>query len=184
MPDRGTATLEDLMRVEKRAELINGHIVRFPLMGRTPGRAAAKIMFRLDDRAKLLGEGEAFGPCLVYAIPELPNGRQSFCPDVSFHFGPWPEDQMSWIEGAPVFAVEIRVLEDYECDSEPARVAKRADYFLAGTRVVWDVDSLHEVVSCYRATDPLTPTIFRRGDTADAEPAVPGWRLSVDAIFS
>jgi len=61
---------------------------------------------------------------------------------------------------------------------------KRADYFAAGTKVVWDVDLLSDdVVQVYRATDPANPTVYRRGDTAEAEPAVPGWRMSVDERF-
>ena len=54
----------------------------------------------------------------------------------------------------------------------------------AGTLVVWDVDPLAESVTAYTAASPLAPTVFRRGDTADAEPAVPGWRLPVDALFA
>ena len=56
-----------------------------------------------------------------------------------------------------------------------ALAAKRADYFAAGTQVVWDVDLLsEEVVRVYRAGAPSTPTIYRRGEVAEAEPAVPG----------
>ena len=58
--------------------------------------------------------------------------------------------------------------------------AKRADYFAAGTLVVWDVDLLADaVVRIYRADTPDQPTAYRRGDMADAEPAVPGWRMLV-----
>jgi hypothetical protein len=49
--------------------------------------------------------------------------------------------------------------------------AKRADYFACGTLVVW------------KASDPYNPVIFRRGDVADAELAVPGWRMPIDALF-
>jgi Uma2 family endonuclease len=61
---------------------------------------------------------------------------------------------------------------------------KRADYFAAGTLAVWDVDLLGEnVVRVYRATDPEAATIYRRGEVAEAEPAVPGWTMPVDDIF-
>jgi Uma2 family endonuclease len=153
-------------------------------MGHSPGQAALAIMCSLGDYQDTHPGGEAFGPGLIYAIPPLPNGRESFCPDGSYHFGPWPENRMSWVEGAPMFAVEVRVSEDYETDTEPARAAKRADYFAAGTQVVWDVDVLAEAVTKYRAADPTTPIIFRTGDTADAEPAVRGWRLKVDDLFA
>jgi Uma2 family endonuclease len=61
---------------------------------------------------------------------------------------------------------------------------KRRDYFAAGTLVVWDVDLLgDDVVRVYRASDRDNPTIYRRGEIAEAEPAVPGWRMLVDEIF-
>ena len=60
----------------------------------------------------------------------------------------------------------------------------RADYFAAGTKVVWDVDLLSdEVVRKYTAESPDSPTVFRRGEHADAEPAVPGWDFVVDGLF-
>jgi hypothetical protein len=54
----------------------------------------------------------------------------------------------------------------------------------AGTEVVWDVDTMAECIHVYRASDPEHPVTYRRGDTAEAEPAVPGWRVAVDWIFS
>ena len=54
----------------------------------------------------------------------------------------------------------------------------------AATQVVWDVDVLREeLIRVYRASDPANPTIYRRGETAEAEPAVPGWRFPVDELF-
>ena len=65
-----------------------------------------------------------------------------------------------------------------------AIAAKRADYFAAGTLVVWDVDMLSpHVVRVYRASDPQNPKVYSRGDVAEAEPAVPGWTLPVDDLF-
>jgi Uma2 family endonuclease len=63
-------------------------------------------------------------------------------------------------------------------------MAKRADYFAAGTLVVWDVDPLAECIHVYRLSDPTTPTTYVRGQVAEAEPAVPGWRVAVDWIFA
>ena len=39
------------------------------------------------------------------------------------------------------------------------------------------------VVKVYRASDPEHPTIYRRGDIAEAEPSVPGWSMLVDNLF-
>jgi Uma2 family endonuclease len=40
-----------------------------------------------------------------------------------------------------------------------------------------------EVVRVYRADEPEQPTIYRRGEEAEAEPAVPGWKMKVDDLF-
>lgn len=61
---------------------------------------------------------------------------------------------------------------------------KRADYFAAGTLVVWDVDLLSvDVIKSYSARNSDTPLIFRRGAKAKAEPALPGWSMPVDDLF-
>lgn len=62
--------------------------------------------------------------------------------------------------------------------------AKRADYFAAGTLVVWDVDVLEaQTVAVYRAAAPATPAVYRRGELAEAEPALPGWTMAVNDLF-
>jgi Uma2 family endonuclease len=91
---------------------------------------------------------------------------------------------MKFIEGAPRFAAEVRSEHDYGDEAERDMANKRADYFAAGTLVVWDVDLLSaDVVRVYRANTPDTPTIYRRGDMAEAEPAVAGWKMPVDDLF-
>jgi Uma2 family endonuclease len=88
---------------------------------------------------------------------------------------------MRFAEGAPVFAVEVRRENDYGPAAEQVMKAKRNDYFAYGTLVVWDVDLLSpDVIKVYR---PDNPTIYRRGEIAEAEPTVPGWRMPVDDVF-
>lgn len=90
---------------------------------------------------------------------------------------------MKFVDGAPVFAVEVRSESDYGPRTEEEMARKRADYFAAGTIVVWDVDLLGvDIVRVHRA-GAAEPTIYRRGELAEAEPAVPGWRLPVDELF-
>lgn len=63
-------------------------------------------------------------------------------------------------------------------------MAKRSDYFAAGTGIVWDVDVLRdELIRVYRASAPNAPTAYRRGEIAEAEPALPGFRFAVDELF-
>ena len=91
---------------------------------------------------------------------------------------------LGFLTGAPRFAVEVRSESDYGPAAERRLVSKRADYFAAGTVVVWDVDLLGaDVVRVYRAREPERPTVYRRGDVAEAEPAVPGWSMPVDDLF-
>ena len=108
--------------------------------------------------------------------------RESFSPDVAFYVGELRGGE--FLDGAPIFAVEVRSQYDYGRRAERKMQAKRADYFACGTLVVWDVDVLRQqAIRVYRASDPDNPTIYRRGDIAEAEPAVPGWRMPVDDLF-
>jgi Uma2 family endonuclease len=114
-------------------------------------------------------------------IVNLPN-RNSFSPDAAWYVGE-PID-MSFIEGTPTFAVEVRSEGDYGPAAERAIADKIADYFASGTLVVWDVDLLSDdVVRKYTVEQRSKPTVFRRGDRADAEPAVSGWTFPVDSLF-
>jgi Uma2 family endonuclease len=178
------ATLDDLYRVKDKAELIAGRIVHLMPTGRMPGRVAFRIARSLDDYAEATGQGEVYGDNVGFAVGLLSSGRQSFSPDASYFLGPFPLNEMRFLEGAPTFAVEVRSENDYGDAAEAAMAAKRADYFEAGTPVVWDVDTINEVVRKYRAEFPDQPIVFIRGQEADAEPTVPGWRMAVDRIFA
>jgi hypothetical protein len=50
--------------------------------------------------------------------------------------------------------------------------------------VVWDVDTMHNRIFKYRANAPGQPVVFNGGEEADAEPAVPRWRMAVDKVFA
>jgi Uma2 family endonuclease len=177
------ASLDDLYRTPGKAELIGGRIVHLVATGHTPNRVAFRIARALDDYAQHIRKGVAYTDNIGFAIPELPSGRESFSPDASYYDGPLPANLMRFIEGPPKFAAEVRSENDYTLLAESDMAEKRADYFASGTQVVWDVDPLAECIHVYRASDPTHPTTFHRGEIADAEPAVPGWRITVDSIF-
>ena len=181
---RIAATLDDLYRVKGKAELIAGRIMDLLPTGRKPSRVASRIFRSLDDHAETTGLGEAYGDNIGFAVAPLTSGRQSFSPDASYFVGTFPANEMRFLEGAPTFAVEVRGEGDHGDAAEMAMAAKRADYFEAGTAVVWDVDPINALVRKYRGDSPDHPIIFVRGQEADAEPAVPGWRKGVDRIFA
>jgi Uma2 family endonuclease len=184
LPETETAaTIDDLYRVEGKAELIGGRIVKFMATGRKPNRAAFRIARSLDDHAEATGVGEVYTDNMGFAVPELRSGRQSFSPDVSYYVGPFPANPMRFIDGPPTFAVEVRSENDYGPAAEEDMAAKRADYFEAGTLAVWDVDPEAETVTAYLA-GAVESVVYRRGQEAEAGPAVPGWRMAVDRIFA
>ncbi len=185
VPSVPHATIDDLYRVEGKAELINGRIVRYMPTGHLPATVAAEIFVHLRAHAKQTGIGVAHTDNLAYALPrQLKNGRHSFSPDASYYVGPLPANRMCFIEGAPTFAVEVRSEGDYTPAAEREIAAKRADYFEAGTLVVWDVDPQARTIRAYSVSAPTQPIVYRVGDVASAEPAVPGWTVAVAEIFA
>ncbi len=182
MLTRSKATIEDLCNLpdNRKAELVNGKLVFILPTGDAPGYAADEIFVSLRDYAKRTGRGRAVADNKGFRV-HLPH-RESFSPDAAYYLG--PRTGMRFFEGAPIFAVEARSENDYGPQAEYDLAQKRADYFAAGTQVVWDVDLLSEdVVRVYRASDPTRAVIYRRGDLAEAEPAVPGWTMPVDDLF-
>ena len=178
------ATLADLAKFPGKAELIGGTIVEFMATGYRPSLIAGEIYTGLRNHARSTKRGVAYTDNMGFAVPELASGRESFSPDAPYYNGPLPSDEMDFAPGTTTLAVEVRSKTDYGHAAEVEMAAKRADYFEAGTMVVWDVDLKAECVRVHRPDDPDRPRVFQKGDEADAEPAVPGWRLAVSDIFA
>ncbi len=177
-----SATVDDLAEVANhaKAELVNGGIVLMSPTGFLPSFVAGEIYASLRTYARQTRSGYAIGDNAGFIV-DLPH-RRSFSPDAAFYTG--RSTGMRFLEGAPIFAVEVRSENDYGAMAEREMADKRADYFAAGTLVVWDVDILSDdIVRVYRSDNPSQPTIYRRGDHAEAEPAVPGWSLAVEELF-
>jgi Uma2 family endonuclease len=182
MSIKAEATIEDLYQVPDncKAEIVNGKLVLMSPSGFLPGRAGGEIYASLRDYERLTKSGYAL-PDNVGFVVNLPN-RRSLSPDAAFYIG--KSTGAKFLNGAPVFAVEVRSENDYGDTAEKDMAAKRLDYFAAGTLVVWDVDVLkEEVVRVYCASNPEQPQVYRRGEVAQAEPAVPGWSMPVDNLF-
>ncbi|HVG45354.1 MAG TPA: Uma2 family endonuclease [Longimicrobium sp.] len=174
------ATVADLHYLKGKAEIVDGRLEVIAPASFAASRAAGAILSGLMTYGDEHDGGWAFGSTLAYLV-DLPH-RKSLCPDAAWYTGPRAGAGFPPI--APVFAAEIRDDADYREEYEDHFTAKRADYFAAGTQVVWDVDVLREeLIRVYRADDPENPTIYRRGEVAEAEPAVPGWRFPVDELF-
>ena len=60
MSTKTRATIEDLYKIEGKAELVNGGIVEMPPAGEDPGMAGGEIFANLRDYARHKGQGRAF----------------------------------------------------------------------------------------------------------------------------
>ena len=111
MRPRARATLDDLYRVPEngKAELVDGEIVLMLPTGGIPGRSGGRIYISLDDYERRTGRGYAC-PDNVGFVVDLPH-RGSFSPDAAFHSGPLRGGR--FLDGAPIFAAEVRSETDY-----------------------------------------------------------------------
>src|SRR5215475_4828015 len=109
MGTKTRATLEDLYKVEGKAELVHGEIVHMPPAGDEPNVAGGEIFVSLRDYARRTGRGKAYTDGAGFHV-NLPH-RESFSPDAAYHIG--QRMGMRFLEGAPIFAVEVRSENDY-----------------------------------------------------------------------
>jgi Uma2 family endonuclease len=182
MSTKANATIEDLYRVpdDGKAEIVNGEVVLMSPTGAAPNFAAGEIFASLREYSRRTRSGRAVTDNAGFKV-SLPH-RDSLSPDAAFYTG--RVSGMKFFEGAPAFAAEVRSENDYGPNAEREIARKIADYFAAGTQVVWDVDLLgKDTVKVYRASEPNHPAVYRRGEIAEAEPAVPGWTMAVEELF-
>ena len=177
-------TLDDLMRVDGKAELIGGRIVHLMPTGHSPNLVAGRIFRSPAGFVETLARGEVYTDNMGFTVPELSSGRMTFSPDVAYFDGQLPSNPMRFVEGPPSFAVEVRSENDYGPAAEEEMAAKRADYFEAGTLIVWDVDPVDDVIHVYRSENPTTVEFYPKSREIGAGPTLPGWQVSVDWIFA
>lgn len=173
------ALVDELYRVEGKAEIVNGRLVRMSAAGGMHGYAANVISASLLGYARSTQRGVALSDNVGFIV-NLPH-RRSFSPDAAF----WTGARLTrkFPDGAPIFAVEVRSPQDYGARAERRMADKRADYFAAGTQALWDVDLEGGTVRLLLATDSARPMVFSRGEAAHAEPVLPGWSMPVDDLF-
>src|SRR6516225_3434768 len=140
MPIKTQVTIEDLYHVPDngKAEIVNGELRLMSPTGALPNRAAGEIFVSLRAHARSTGVGRAYTDKAGFVV-DLPN-RKSFSPDAAYYIG--PDTRGKSLQGAPIFAVEVRSEDDYGPTAEREMAAKRREYFAAGTQVVWDADVL------------------------------------------
>lgn len=179
-PPPGTATEDDLIRVNDRhetlCELIDGALVE-KVMGVPEATLAAWIIRLLGHFVDPNHLGELIGA----DGPVRLMGGLIRMPDVSFikrgklPGGLVPMDPISNL--APDLAVEVLSPSNTRAEMQ----IKRKEYFLAGTTLVWEVDPRRRVVVVY--TEPEEGTTLTEDDTLDGGEVLPGFQLPVRRIF-
>jgi Uma2 family endonuclease len=179
-PPPGTATLRDLVRLRKKDgriyELVDRTLVAKPV-AYTESNIALLIATALqnylasNDLGMLTGEQG-----LMRLMPGLARG-----PDVAFVNWAQHPGRHAPREAVPAVYPDlaVEVLSRGNTRGEMAR--KRKEYFLAGTRLVWQVNPRTRTVEVYTAPDVFAT--LSESDSLDGGDVLPGFTLPVRAIF-
>ncbi len=181
VPAPGSATIEDLIRVnehkETLCELVDQTLVE-KAMGYEASIVAGAILeilrrFVSARRLGFVSGADGFfrllsisvrGPDVAYVSKErLPGGKL-------------PKEAYPAI--APDLAVEV--LSPSNTKGEMSR--KRVEYFHSGVRLVWIVDCVHRTVAVY--TSPSSWEILAEEQTIDGGEVLPGFTASVSDFFT
>jgi Uma2 family endonuclease len=173
-------TAEDLCREpgSRYRELVRGvpRVTEPP--GGLHGYLAGRLAARLADHVERLGLGTVLVEAgyLLQREPDTVRG-----PDVSFiSAARLPPERLPehFIAGAPDLAIEILS----PGDRWPKVEEKIADYFGAGTRLVWVVDPGERRAIVRYPHRP--PRVLAPADALEGEEVVPGFTLSLMELFA
>ena len=182
-PMPGTATEADVLRWvdgddKKLVELIDGTLVAKP-MGFAGSEIAIQIAFLIKGHVQPRRLGRVAGADGTVRL----RPRRVRIPDVGFYAyaslpgGVMPAGPMPDV--APDLAVEVLSASNTRREMQ----IKRADYFAAGTRLVWEVDPPARAVDVYTTADG-PPVRLTDADTISAEIVLPGFAVPVAELFN
>jgi Uma2 family endonuclease len=158
-----------------RYELDDGILVTMPPPGDTHGKRQGRIIHHLV-LAEDAGLGEARGEVgiVLRRNPDRVVGADAaFILTASLPVRRSPE---GYLETIPEIVVEVRS----KSDSRPGIVGKADEYFRAGVREVWVLDSDAVTVELHFADGAVQ--VFRAADTF-ASDLLPGWSVPVARLF-
>jgi Uma2 family endonuclease len=179
-PLPGTATVEDVVRIEERenrlCELVDGVLVE-KTMGFQEGRIAILLATALQNFVEPGDLGVVTGPDGMIRFPD----NLVRMPDVAFAaWERFPNDEIPAEpvpEIVPDLAVEI--LSPGNTRGEMSR--KLREYFNAGVRLVWFVDPKAKTVTVH--TSPGRSKVLPTSGTLDGGKVLPGFEMPVANLF-
>ncbi len=159
-----------------RDELVRGRLVREPFPRPIHAQVQARLCGLLDrhvrdHRLGFVGGETGF---VLERDPDTVRG-----PDVAFLSRARAGDTLPdrWPEYGPDLAVEIRSPSDRR-----GRLAEKiAQYFAAGTRLVWVIDPRARTAVVYHS--PGDARLLHAGAELEGEDVVPGFRVSLREVF-
>jgi Uma2 family endonuclease len=180
--ERRLMTADDLLRLPDdgfRHELVRGELRTMSPGGRRHGRVTIKVSSPLAEFVEAHGLGEVYTAETGFVLAQNPDTVRA--PDVSFV----SRDRLAALGdpdryglGAPDLAVEVLSPND-----RPRDVAKKvADWLASGTRLLWVADPRRRSVTEHRPG--ASARVLGEDDWLDGQDVVPGWRLSVRALFA
>ncbi len=176
-PPPGTATEEDVLRVQPLCELVDGVLVE-RAMGWYESRLGALLIHYLEDFLELHDLGMVLGADGMMRV----HPREVRIPDVAFYSWEQFPDRLlpseSILNAVPDLAVEI--LSPGNTKAEMQR--KRREYFAGGARSVWTVEPEKRCVEVFTA--PEQSFLIEETQELDGGEVLPGFTLSVAAWFA
>jgi Uma2 family endonuclease len=183
--EKPVMTLDDLMQVDARVEIINGEIVNMAAAGGAHHIVVSNIDYILQSYVRHNKIGSVFPDGLTYLMFSETKGlKDSFVPDVSFICNeniPAGWDLEKPHPGVPDLAIEVISPSESADDIQ----TKVRTYLEKGAEQVWIVYPTTKEILQYTRDDPKTVNLYTGSQPIDAESLFPGIDgLTTDAIFA
>jgi len=164
-----------------RYELVEGVLVR--KVGSRPraNNVTMRLLVPLSAYATAHGLGQVTPPDAIYDFEQTGQKDTGLLPDVGFYYAhrePLVDPDRPY-PFAPDLAVEIASPKQYR----PEMATKAGRYLAGGTALVWVVWPKRRQVDVWHPGH-VTPATLGSRETLDGENVVPGFTLSVDALFA
>ncbi len=177
-------SLDDLLKLGKRVEIIDGSIVKMNAAGFIHNIMGMNILRPLDAFVLQNNLGAVFYDGLTYLMFSDAKGlKDSFVPDISFirlqNILPMPDASKPY-PGIPDLAVEV--ISPGE-DADDVQTKLRT-YLAKGTEQVWLVYPTTKELHQYRRDNNPEIRIYRGSQTLDLGDLFPSLELTTDQIFT